>query len=85
MERHVGYFNLHLIKSLFIPEKIFKNILDRFPSDLSHDGTLSSKILVTQTQEVVDDKRCHIHKKRQMVSVKADSTIQKKKQFVFCN
>lgn len=34
--------------------------LDGFPSDFSHDGTLSSQILVTQTQEVVDDKRCKV-------------------------
>lgn len=31
--------------------------LDGFASDLRHDVTLSSKILVAETQEVVDDER----------------------------
>lgn len=45
-------------KFLFIPEKIKQNLLDWFPSDLCHDGAFSSKILITQAQEVVDNKGC---------------------------
>ena len=34
------------------------DLLNRFPSDLSHDGALASQIFITQTQEIVDDKGC---------------------------
>lgn len=37
-------------------EKSKEDSLNLLPSDLGHDGALSSQILVTQTQEVVDDK-----------------------------
>ena len=31
-----------------------RDLLDGFPSDLGHDGTLSSQVLIAQTEEVVD-------------------------------
>lgn len=34
-----------------------RNILYRFPSDLCHDGALSSQVLIAQAQEVVNYKR----------------------------
>lgn len=55
---------VHQVKLLFTPQhetdggRVKGDSLDRFPSDLSHDGALSSQILVTQTQEVVDDEGC---------------------------
>lgn len=33
------------------------NLLDGFASDLGHDGALSSQVLITQAQEVVNNKR----------------------------
>jgi hypothetical protein len=35
-----------------------KDSLNRFSSDLSHDDALSSQVLITQAEEVIDDKRC---------------------------
>lgn len=37
-----------------------QNLLDGFPSDLGHDGALSSQVLITKAQEVVDDKGCGV-------------------------
>lgn len=38
-------------------------LLDGLSSDLSHDGALSSQVLVTKAQEVVDHKRCGVKRK----------------------
>lgn len=43
-----------------LEDKSEQDLLDGFSSDLSHDGALSSQILVTQAQEVVDHKCCRV-------------------------
>lgn len=38
-------------------------LLDGLSSDLSHDGALSSQVLVTKAQEVVDHECCGVKRK----------------------
>lgn len=49
-----------------------QDLLNRFPSDLSHDGALSSQILITQTQEVVNDEGCRVWRKKGLLVFKGD-------------
>lgn len=43
-----------------LEDKSEQDLLDGFSSDLSHDGALSSQILITKAQEVVDHKCCRV-------------------------
>lgn len=43
-----------------LEDKSEQDLLDGFSSDLSHDGALSSQILITEAQEVVDHKCCRV-------------------------
>lgn len=41
-------------------------LLDGFSSDLGHDGALSSQVLVTKAQEVVDHEGCGVTKRKEI-------------------
>lgn len=43
-----------------LKDKSEQVLLDGFSSDLSHDGALSSQVLITEAQEVVDHKCCRV-------------------------
>lgn len=82
MERYAGYVNISYCDIFITIAHVHarnkknrgqkredeskQNLLNGFPSDLGHDSALSSQVLITKAQEVVDDKGCgvsHTHNK----------------------
>lgn len=45
---------------------IERDSLNGLSSDLSHDGALPSKVLITQAEEVVDHKRYRVNTQKHM-------------------